>query len=151
MPGLWIGATTAAAIVLTAAPAAADGVIGTAEGELPFEGLLYANGVAGLNVTAFRASMTIDFRKVSRIEIVEVDPETQIVSVRITFIDSYTMPATFNLAENAPWKANGSYGQATYTAESLMNGDVQYVVFSHEDEGETGSDSELEPEAEGGN
>jgi hypothetical protein len=152
MPGQLIGATAAAAIALAAAPAAADGIIGTADGELPFEGL-YVNDVAALNVTAFRASMTVDFRKVSRIEITEVDPQTQIVTIRITFEDSYTMPATFNLAENAPWIAIGSYGRANYSADALLNGDIQYVVFDHEGEDASGADAQGEPETQpdGGN
>ena len=95
-------------------------MIGTVDGELPFEGL-YVNDVAALNVTAFRAAMTVDFRKVSRIEIVSVDSGTQVVTVSITFVDSYSMPATFNLAENTPWIAIGSYGRANYSADSLLS------------------------------
>lgn len=138
--------TTAAAFVFALAPVAAlaDGVIGTAEGELPFEGL-YVNDVAALNVTAFRATMTVDFRKVERIEFVEIDPQTQIATVRITFADSYTMPATFSVPDNAPWVAIGAYGRANYDAESLMNGDVQYIQFIPDD-----TPAEDEPEAAAG-
>lgn len=152
MPGYWIGPIAAAALTLATGPAAAGGIIGTVDGELPFDGL-YVNDVAALNVTAFRASMTVDFRKVSRIEITDVDPDTQVVTVRITFVDSYAMPATFNLAENAPWVAIGSYGRATYAADSLLSGDVQYVVFAN-DGTETpmpAPPSEPDTDAEAGN
>ncbi|MGF1624774.1 MAG: hypothetical protein ACFCVH_07810 [Alphaproteobacteria bacterium] len=138
----------AAAAMLAAMPAAAlaDGVIGTVEGELPFEGL-YVKDVAALNVTAFRASMTIDFRKVDRIEFVEIDPETQVATIRVTFLDSYAMPATFSVAENAPWVAIGAYGRANYTLENLLNGDVQYIQFVHQ-EGEV--DDGGQPESDTG-
>lgn len=118
----------AVAVALVPAIAHADGVIGTDEGELPFEGL-YVNDIAALNVTAFRATMTVDFRKVERIEFVEVDAQSQMATVRITFLDDYTMPATFSVPDNAPWVAIGAYGRANYTAENLMNGDVQYIQF----------------------
>ncbi|MEZ5666775.1 MAG: hypothetical protein R3F55_04950 [Alphaproteobacteria bacterium] len=116
----------------TGGVALADGVIGTVDGELPFEGL-YVKDVAALNVTAYRASMTVDFRKVLRIEFLEIDQTSQMATVRITFLDSYAMPASFSLADNAPWVAIGSYGRANYSAESLLAGDVQYVQFIHDD------------------
>ena len=140
--------TPLAALVLALVPAVAqaDGVIGTDEGELPFDGL-YVNDIAALNVTAFRATMTVDFRKVERIEFVEIDAQTQMATVRITFLDDYTMPATFSVPENAPWVAIGAYGRANYTAENLMNGDVQYIQFI-----QTEGASEGEPETvEGAN
>ena len=124
----------------------ADGVIGTVDGELPFDGL-YVKDVAALDVTAFRAAMTVDFRKVQRIEFVEIDPNSQIATVRITFMDSYAMPATFNLADNAPWVAIGPYGRANYSTDSLLNGDVQYVQFIHDDAGDENGD----PPVDGGN
>lgn len=143
----------AVAGVLAALPgtALADGVIGTVEGELPFEGL-YVKDVAALNVTAFRASMTVDFRKVSRIEFVEIDQETQVASVRITFLDSYTLPATFSVADNAPWIAIGPYGRANYTLENLLAGDVQYVQFVHktEDEPQPAEEEETSGEEDAG-
>lgn len=122
------GLAIAAVMAVLPGAALADGVIGTVEGELPFEGL-YVKDVAALNVTAFRASMTVDFRKVSRIEFVEVDSESQVATVRITFLDSYTLPATFSVADNSPWVAIGPYGRANYTLENLLSGDVQYVQF----------------------
>lgn len=140
-----------ATTVLLLAPgiAAADGVIGTAEGELPFEGL-YVKDVAALNVIAFRAAMTVDFRKVERIEFVEIDTDSQMATVRITFLDSYAMPATFSLADNAPWVAIGPYGRANYSAESLLGGDIQYVQFIHEP-GEDGATDGDEPATDSGN
>ena len=141
----------AAAAVLAVLPGAAlaEGVIGTAEGELPFEGL-YVKDVAALNVTAFRASMTVDFRKVDRIEFVEVDQDSQVATVRITFVDSYALPATFSIADNVPWVAIGAYGRANYTLENLLAGDVQYVQFVHEP-GEVEGEAETAPEDETGN
>lgn len=139
--------TTAAAIMFVAATGAAmaEGVIGTAEGELPFDGI-YVKDVAALNVTAFRAAMTIDFRKVARIEFVEVDQQTQMATIRVTFQDSYAMPATFSIADNAPWVAIGAYGRANYSAENLLNGDVQYIQFEHD-----ASDSADDATADTGN
>ncbi len=136
----WLAALGGAALVVgLAGSAMAGGRIVTPEGDLPFDGL-YVNFDDGLrsalSVTAFRASIVINFETVRLLEFVGPTETGERMIVRVTFADSYVLEAEFDVAAHAPFVATGAYGRAIYEGAQLSNGDIIRIEFDEPAPGE---------------